>query len=38
MLAQRDYDYKAVKLKDATTHVMNKFSLNLFIDKEFENE
>lgn len=38
MLAHRDYDYKAVKLKDATTHVMNKFSLNFFIDKEFENE
>jgi hypothetical protein len=38
MLAQRNYDYKAVKLTDATTHVMNKFSLNEFIDKEFVNE
>jgi hypothetical protein len=27
-----------VKLTDATVHVMNKFSLNSFIDKEFKNE
>lgn len=38
MLAHQDYDYTAVKLTDATTHVMNKFSLNSFIDKEFTNE
>lgn len=38
LLAQRNYDYLAVKLTDATTHVMNKFSLDTFIDKEFVNE
>ena len=38
MLAHQDYDYTAVKLTGATTHVMNKFSLNSFIDKEFTNE
>ena len=38
MLTHQDYDYMAVKLTDATTHIMNKFSLNSFIDKEFTNE
>jgi hypothetical protein len=38
LLAQRDHDYLAVKLDDATTHIMNKFSLDKFIDKEFANE
>lgn len=38
ILAQKDYDYVGVKLTDATTHIMNKFSLNSFIDKEFVNE
>ena len=38
LLAQRDYDYLSVKLTDATIHVMNKFSLNKFIDTEFLNE
>lgn len=38
LLAQRDYDYLAVKLTDATTHIMNKFSLDELIDKEFANE
>jgi hypothetical protein len=38
LLAQRDYDYLAVKLDNATTHVMNKFSLDQFIDKEFISE
>jgi len=28
----------SVKLTDATTHVMNKFSLDKFIDVEFANE
>tara|TARA_E500000178_G_scaffold92858_1_gene91812 strand:- start:742 stop:1590 length:849 start_codon:yes stop_codon:yes gene_type:complete len=38
LLTHKDNDYTAVKIKDATTHVMNKFSLNSFIDKEFTNE
>ena len=38
LLTHKDNDYTAVKVKDATTHVMNKFSLNSFIDKEFTNE
>ena len=38
LLAHRSYDYLPVKLTDATIHVMNKFSLNSFIDKEFKNE
>ena len=38
LLAQRDYDYLAVKLTDDTTHIMNKFSLDELIDKEFANE
>ena len=38
LLAHKSYDYLPVKLTDATVHVMNKFSLNSFIDKEFENE
>jgi len=38
LLARRDYDYISTKLTDATTHVMNKFSLDRFIDKEFANE
>lgn len=38
LLTNKDNDYTAVKIKDATTHVMNKFSLNSFIDKEFTNE
>lgn len=38
MLAQRNYDYLAVKLKDVNIHVMNKFSLNKFINAELENE
>lgn len=38
LLAHRNYDYLAVKLKDANIHVMNKFSLNTFIDMEFSNE
>ncbi len=38
LLAQKDYDYLSVKLTDATVHVMNKFSLNKFIDTEFLNE
>ena len=38
LLAHRVYDYIPVKLTDATVHVMNKFSLNSFIDKEFANE
>ena len=38
LLAQREYDYLSVKLKDANIHVMNKFSLNSFIDLEFANE
>ena len=38
LLAHRAYDYLPVKLKNATVHVMNKFSLNSFIDKEFKNE
>ena len=37
-LAHRSWDYIPVKIKDATVHVMNKFSLNSFIDKEFANE
>ena len=37
LLARRDYDYISTKLTNATTHVMNKFSLNEFIDKEFSN-
>jgi len=38
LLSHRSYDYLPVNLKDATVHVMNKFSLNSFIDKEFANE
>ena len=38
LLAHKSYDYLPVKLTDATVHVMNKFSLNSFIDKEFANE
>ena len=38
LLAHKSYDYLPVKLTDATVHVMNKFSLNSFIDKEFKNE
>tara|TARA_B110000238_G_scaffold139945_1_gene150930 strand:- start:1871 stop:2722 length:852 start_codon:yes stop_codon:yes gene_type:complete len=38
LLAQRDWDYLLVALSDATVHVMNKFSLNNFIDTEFANE
>lgn len=38
ILAHKDYNYLAVKLTDATTHIMNKFSLNRYIDKEFANE
>ena len=38
LLAHKEYDYVAVKLKDANTHIMNKFSLNKFIDEEFKNE
>jgi len=38
LLSHRSYDYLPVNLKDATVHVMNKFSLNSFIDKEFTNE
>lgn len=38
LLAHRDHNYLAVKLDDATTHVMNKFSLDKFIDKEFASE
>jgi hypothetical protein len=38
LLTHRSYDYLPVKLTDATVHVMNKFSLNSFIDKEFKNE
>ena len=38
ILAHRVYDYLPVKLKDATVHIMNKFSLNEYIDKDFENE
>jgi hypothetical protein len=38
LLTQRDYDYLLVTLTDATVHVMNKFSLNNFIDTEFANE
>jgi hypothetical protein len=37
MLAHIDYDYLAVKLTANNIHVMNKFSLNEFIDKEFSN-
>jgi hypothetical protein len=37
MLAHIDYDYLAVKLTGNNIHVMNKFSLNEFIDKEFSN-
>ena len=35
------FDYiviKNSKITDATVHIMNKFSLNSFIDKEFINE
>lgn len=38
LLAQREYDYLSVKLTDATVHVMNKFSLNDFVNKEFSND
>ena len=38
LLTHKSYDYLPVKLTDATVHVMNKFSLNSFIDKEFANE
>ena len=38
LLAQKDYDYLSVKLTGASTHVMNKFSLDRFINKEFVNE
>jgi predicted nucleic acid-binding protein len=38
LLAHRNNDYISVKLSDANTHVMNKFSLDKFIDKEFTNE
>jgi hypothetical protein len=38
LLAQKNYDYLSVKLTGASTHVMNKFSLDRFIDKEFVNE
>ena len=38
LLAHKSYDYLPVKLTDATVHVMNKFSLNSFIDTEFTNE
>ena len=38
LLSHKSYDYLPVNLKDATVHVMNKFSLNSFIDKEFANE
>ena len=38
LLAHKSYDYIPVKLTDATVHVMNKFSLNSFIDKEFTHE
>ena len=38
LLAHNSTDYLLVNLKDATVHVMNKFSLNSFIDKEFANE
>jgi len=38
LLAHRNNDYMSVKLTDATTHIMNKFSLDNFIDKDFTNE
>jgi hypothetical protein len=38
LLTQKDKGYMSVKLTDATTHVMNKFSLDKFIDVEFANE
>jgi hypothetical protein len=38
LLAHKSYDYLPVKFTDATVHIMNKFSLNSFIDKEFANE
>jgi hypothetical protein len=38
LLAHKSYDYLPVKITDATVHIMNKFSLNSFIDKEFINE
>tara|TARA_B100001287_G_scaffold45673_1_gene34707 strand:+ start:38173 stop:39021 length:849 start_codon:yes stop_codon:yes gene_type:complete len=38
LLAHKEYDYIVVKLQDATTHIMNKFSLNKYIDEEFKNE
>ena len=38
LLAHRNNDYMSVKLTDATTHIMNKFSLDNFIDREFTNE
>jgi hypothetical protein len=38
LLAHKSYNYLPVNLTDATVHVMNKFSLNSFIDKEFVNE
>lgn len=38
LLAHKLHDYLPVKLTDATVHVMNKFSLNSFIDTEFANE
>jgi hypothetical protein len=38
LLAHKSHDYLPVKLTGATVHVMNKFSLNSFIDKEFRNE
>ena len=38
LLAHKSYDHLLVKLTDATVHVMNKFSLNSMIDKEFIHE
>lgn len=38
LLVHKDYDYHLATLNTATVHVMNKFSLNAFIDKEFINE
>jgi hypothetical protein len=38
LLAQKENNYLVVKLDDATTHIMNKFSLDKLIDKEFANE
>ena len=40
LLDKKDWPghYTVGSIKDANIHIMNKFSLNRLVDKEFENE